>query len=184
MESGNEYVLQVKRNQPKLYDAINQTISTSETIDFDIKKEKNRGRIEERSVYIYSDLSNPIYKDWIGIKQIVHVVSKGIRNGKEYHENRYYISSRENKSAEIYNKRIRDHWGIENSLHWVKDKILNEDKSQVKDLDRSETMSIIRNIIINVYKMSGFNSLKYAIEAHANRISECTSIIYNNYIYD
>ncbi|MDV7397557.1 hypothetical protein RZS08_39520, partial [Arthrospira platensis SPKY1] len=81
-------------------------------------------------------------------------------------------------------ERIRDHWGIENRLHWVKDATLKEDKSLVKDLDRSETMSIVRNMVINLYRISGISSTKYAIEAFNNKISKCVELIYNKYVYD
>ena len=184
MESGNDYVLQVKGNQPKLLSAIKQTISTTRPVDSDSVKEKNRGRIERRSVYVYSALENPIYKDWASIKSVIHVVSQGNRNSKEYLENRYYITSLNNTNAKLYNERIRDHWGIENRLHWVKDATLKEDKSLVKDLDRSETMSIVRNMVINLYRISGISSTKYAIEAFNNKISKCVELIYNKYVYD
>lgn len=184
MESGNEYVLQVKGNQPKLFKAVKHTISTSTPADSHCKKEKNRGRKEQRSVYVYSDLDSPIYKDWIGLKKVIHVISEGIREGKEYKENRYYISSLDKEDAKLYNERIRGHWGIENRLHWVKDKTLAEDKSLVNDLDRSENMSIVRSVVINIYRLSRFDSIKYAIEAHSNKISDCLGLIYKNYKYE
>lgn len=184
MESGNEYVLQVKGNQPNLLNAIKQTIIQNTADDTDCVVEKNRGRQEHREVYVYSQLDNPVYADWYGIKKVIHVVSKGKRKNKEYLENRYYISSSTLQSAKIYNTGIRGHWGIENKLHWVKDVILNEDKSMVIDLARSGNMSIIRSIVINVYKMSGYHSIKYAIEEFTNRIEQCTSLISNNLVYE
>jgi len=184
MESGNDYVLQVKANQPKLLEAIKQIILTTNPADFDCVKEKNRGRIEQRSVYVYSELENPVFKDWVGIKKVIHVVSQGIRGKKEYQENRYYIASLDTDNSKLYNERIRGHWGIENKLHWVKDAILSEDSSLVKDLNRSENMSIMRNIVINTYRLLRHDSIKYAIEVHSNKILECLELIYKKIIYD
>lgn len=181
MESGNEYVLQVKGNQPSLLNALKQTILNSNPVDIDYTLEKNRGRTEHREVYVYAYLDNPLYDEWFGMKKIIHVVSKGKRNNKAYMENRYYISSKTSENARTYNAGIRGHWGIENRLHWVKDVILNEDKSMVLDLDRSGNMSVMRNIIINLYRISGYKSIKYAIEEFTNRIEKCRNLIYNNF---
>ena len=153
-------------------------------VDTDCVVEKNRGRKEHREVHVYSQIENPIFDQWYGIKKVIHVVSKGNRNNKDYNEDRYYISSKTAESAKTYNKGIRGHWGIENRLHWVKDVILNEDKSMVSDLDRSVNMSIIRNIVINLYRMSGYQSVKYAIEEFTNKIEKCTNLIYNNLVYE
>ena len=182
MESGNEYVLQVKGNQSGLLKAIKQTIKNNSPVDTDIKTEKNKGRIERREVYVYSNMDNPIYKSWYGAKKIIHIVSTGIRAGKKYRENRYYITSKKTNKALTYNEGIRGHWGIENRLHWVKDVILNEDKSKVKDFNRSENMSVIRNIVINLYHIYGYLSIKYAIEMFTNRISECINLICDIFI--
>ncbi len=183
MESGNEYVLQVKGNQPKLLEAVKSTIANSFSIDVDYTLEKNRGRIEKREVHIYSATDQIIYKQWCGIKNIIHVVSEGIRNKKKYKVNRYYITSKTNEEAASYNKGIRAHWGIENKLHWVKDVILNEDKGMVRDLDRSGNMSIFRNMVLNIYRINGFKSIKIAIERFTNRIDRCIDLICDNLIY-
>ena len=181
VRSGNEYVLQVKGNQPSLLKAIKQTIANNIAVDGYIKTEKNRGRIENREVYVYSNLYNPIYRTWRGIKKVIHVVSKGKRSGTEYEKNHYYITNKETNKASIYGKGIRWHWFIENRLHWVKDVTLNEDNSKVKDLNRSENLSVIRNIVLNLYHIQGYRSIKYAIERHANRLDECINLIYNNF---
>ena len=183
MESGNDYVLQVKGNQPKLLKAVKQTIVNSTASDVDYTLEKNKGRVEHREVYVYSNLDNPIYEEWIGLKEIIHVVSRGKRKNKSYKQNRYYISSKTCEDARKYNEGIREHWGIENRLHWVKDVILKEDKSMVLDLDRSGNMSVIRNIVMNLYRISGYGSIKYAIEKFANRLEKCDNLIYGKLIY-
>ncbi len=183
MESRNDYVIQVKENQPKLLKAIKQTIRNTSPVDKDYTLEKNRGRTEEREVYVYSNIDNALYSNWSGMKRIIHVVSTGIRNGTKYCNDRYYISNKICENASVYNKGIRDHWGIENGLHWVKDVILIEDKSLLLDMERSENMSLIRNVVINLYRMNGFRSIKYAIEEFTNRLDKCIMLIYGKYIY-
>jgi predicted transposase YbfD/YdcC len=183
VESGNDYVIQVKGNQPKLLKAVKQTIRDTNSVDIDYTLEKNRGRIEEREVHVYSYLDNSLYDNWFEMKRIIHVVSRGFRNGTDYCNDRYYISNKKCEDAIVYNKGIRNHWGIENGLHWVKDVILIEDKSMVLDLERSENMSVMRNIVMNLYRMNGYRSIKYAIEEFTNKLKKCIMLVYGNDIY-
>ena len=52
-------------------------------------------------------------------------------------------------------KNIRNHWGIENRLHWVKDVCMNEDKSQTISGMAAENISILQNIVINLFRTNG-----------------------------
>ena len=53
-------------------------------------------------------------------------------NGAVSTERAYYIGSQGIKSAESFAKAARDHWGIENSLHWVLDITFREDDCRVR----------------------------------------------------
>ena len=183
MESGNEYVLQVKGNQPKLLKAIKETIRNSNAVDIDYSLEKNRGRQEGREVHVYNIDDNEVYNQWFMVSYVIHVVSKGKRKGHKYKEDRYYLTSKKMINAEQYNKGIRNHWGIENLLHWVKDVIMNEDGGLVRNMKRCRILSVLRNIVMNLFRVTGNKSIKYAIEKFTNCIEECLRLIHgNNYI--
>ncbi len=178
MESGNDYVLQVKGNQKKLLQAIKQVIKTRLPQDIDFTLEKNRSRIEKRAVRTYSlDEFSKINKEWLGLKTIIHVETSGQRRNLEYKQNRYYITSRAETVAEFYNKKIRAHWKIENSLHWVKDKIMNEDKCMIKGQSLSENVAAIRNLVLNIFRLNGEMSIKYAFDKYTNKIEECYKLL-------
>ena len=53
-------------------------------------------------------------------------------NGAVSTERAYYIGSQGITSAESFAKAARDHWGIENSLHWVLDIAFREDDCRVR----------------------------------------------------
>lgn len=180
MESSNDYVLQVKGNQPKLLKAIKETVSQTTPEDIDYTLEKNRGREEHRAVYVYQAKGGEIYNDWPKISYVIHVISSGTRSGRSFKENRYYITNKLIDDASVYNRGIRGHWGIENVMHWVKDVIQIEDTGMVKDLIRSENLSVIRNIVMNLYRISGHHSIKYAIERFTNKIVECAKLIHSD----
>ena len=59
-------------------------------------------------------------------------------------ETAYYITSLEKTAIEL-NQGIRGHWQIENTLHWTKDVVFQEDRSKIRTGNAPENMSLIRN---------------------------------------
>ncbi len=59
-------------------------------------------------------------------------------------------------------QKIRQHWGIENRLHWVKDVIFGEDTAPFTNHNAATNWSIIRNIAINLARKGGYDSLTKA----------------------
>lgn len=163
-QSGNEYVLQVKGNQKKLLEQIILNSNVSEAISYDETVEQNRGRDETRRVFVYDDLYDIDIEQWIGIKEIVKVerVTYTINRDLPSIDTSYYISST-HMTAKEYNKGIRSHWSIENSLHYVKDVTFHEDASRIRTGNAPTNFSIIRNIAINVLRRMNYNSFPQAI---------------------
>lgn len=64
---------------------------------------------------------------------------------------RYYISSAE-LSAERFAGAVRDHWRIENSLHWVLDVSMNEDACLICRGESAEILSCMRHIALNMLR--------------------------------
>jgi predicted transposase YbfD/YdcC len=52
----------------------------------------------------------------------------------------------------------RSHWGIENGLHGVRDGTLREDASRIRKGTATQTMAILRNIVIFLFKRLGHNN--------------------------
>ena len=93
-------------------------------------------------------------------------------------ETAYYISSLSSKtSAKTFNKWIRSHWSIENSLHYVKDVTFKEDQSKIKTKNAPQNMSIIRNFIINIFRKHGYTNMAQAIRFVANDIIKMWGMI-------
>jgi predicted transposase YbfD/YdcC len=53
---------------------------------------------------------------------------------------------------------IRSPWGIENGLHGVRDGTLREDASRIRKGAATETMAILRNIIVFLFHRLGHKS--------------------------
>jgi len=50
---------------------------------------------------------------------------------------------------------VQGHWGIQNSLHWVRDVSFDEDRSQVRTGNPPHVMATMRNTAISLLRLSG-----------------------------
>ncbi len=129
-----DYLLMVKGNQEELKQQVEKVFSISPIKDKCQTIEMGHGRIEHRKCQVIDQLDFLDDKqDWAELKSIARITSKRIckQTGKESTETRYYISSLPTDAAKI-NKAIRNHWAVENNLHWSLDVIFKEDDSLKK----------------------------------------------------
>jgi predicted transposase YbfD/YdcC len=182
VDGGNDYVIQVKGNQKELYRGIEQTIEHGEMLDEYKKEEKNKGRLEKRRVRLYDYDDRFITKSWKNVHRIIEVVNEGIRNQKGYYEKHYYISSLKDENATVFAEGIRRHWSIENELHWVKDVIQNEDDCLIQHKSIVANLSLVKSVVISIFRQKGFKSTKKAIERFKNRVPDCCDLIGFKYI--
>ena len=75
---------------------------------------------------------------------------------------RYFISSW-SASAQAFLKRIREHWQIENGLHWVLDIAFREDESRIRMDHAPQNMTALRHMALNLLKQD--TSVKVGIAA-------------------
>ena len=186
--SGNDYCIQVKGNQPKLHQQIQENIAKNMPVDTDYQSEKNRGRTENRLVEIYDDLSG-ISPEWVGLSRIIHVHRFGHRPDKKknegyYDEHHYYILSAKMDKASLVASGIRGHWHIENRLHYVKDVVQNEDESGIKVGKAIENLSLLKNAAINLFRSNGFQSITKANIHFANKIEKMMELVLDKNIFD
>ena len=160
IEGGNDYVITVKGNQPKLLTQLKTIVEDQKPCERFVDIEKIRGRTTCRLTSVFTDLRG-IDLNWLEAKSLIQVERIGIRSGKKYLQTNYYISSLVSKAI-IFANGIRQHWGIENRLHWVKDVIFGEDAAPLSNYNAATNWSIIRNIAINLARRGGYDSLTKA----------------------
>lgn len=176
INSGNDYVLGVKGNQPKLLEQIKQVTSNLDQISSSyIETEINRGRTELRCVSV-SDCIENISKEWVGLKQLIRVYRKVKEKGKTREELAYFISSRQS-NAFYYSEGIRLHWEIENSLHYVKDVTFEEDASKIRTSNAPQNISTIKNIAINILRKNEYGNMAQAMRLVSNNISMIKNMV-------
>jgi predicted transposase YbfD/YdcC len=132
--------------------------------------ERSRGREETRVVKIYS-IPIDVKRDWPHARCIIHLKRITQRNGWEVLTESYYLSSLKTSALNI-SKGIRAHWGIENSLHYVKDVVTHEDSIKIRNTNAAAVLSVIRNVTINIFRLNGYNSIKNAIRLYGGNLNQ------------
>jgi predicted transposase YbfD/YdcC len=134
-----DYIIALKGNQGTLHEDVkvfaaeqkangfkDPTISRHETVDGE------HGRIETRTTTMIHDVQWLQERHaWPGLKGVVIVESQREIDGKITRETRYFITSL-SVPAQTIGAMIRDHWAIENSLHWVMDMVFRDDECRVR----------------------------------------------------
>lgn len=90
---------------------------------------------------------------------------------KQTKEVAYFISSLPpTTKAKIFYDGIRDHWQIENGLHYVKDVTFKEDRSRIRTGNSPQNKSIIIDIVINIFRKNNYTNMAQAIRLVGNDI--------------
>jgi Transposase DDE domain len=112
--------------------------------------EKAHGRIETRELAASSEIAD--YLDWPGAAQVGRIHRIREVAGSVSHETAYVITSltREQASADALLALNRQHWSIENSLHWRRDTGFAEDASQIRCGNTPQALASLRNTVLRL----------------------------------
>jgi len=161
-EKGADYLLALKENQPALCrdatdflveqraagfkDCAAGSWATHQTTD------AGHGRIEIRRHWITSDIGwlrqrHPAWPDLVSIAMIEAVREEPGKPATR--QTRFYITSIAPDAAE-FARAARQHWGIENGLHWVLDVIYREDECRIRKHNGPANFATIRHMTLNL----------------------------------
>ena len=154
VEKKADYILAVKENQGHLLEEIEDSFqmlaadAVAEEIDC------GHGRVERRTCAVIADLSLlEKASAWASLQGLVRIQAERYHKatGKTEREIRYYITSLR-PDAERLNASIRQHWGIENKLHWVLDVGFREDLDRKRAGHAAQNFSVLNRIALNLLK--------------------------------
>lgn len=149
-----DYIIAVKGNQKSLETAIKDTVLLETPDDIAIQEDLGHGRVERRICKAFTNLSHLEAKEhWKGLKTLIEIESEVFCKStrKTTTQKRLYISSLK-QSAEKINRAIRNHWSIENNLHWVLDVSFGEDASRKRTGNSAENFNIIFKSALTLLK--------------------------------
>jgi predicted transposase YbfD/YdcC len=161
-----DYIIALKGNQGTLHDDVkvfvaeqkandfkDTVISQHETVDAD------HGRIETRTYTAIHDVEWLQERhDWPGLEGVIMVESRRESDGKVTQETRFYITSLI-LLANLIGPMIRDHWMIENGLHWIMDMVFRDDECRVRTENAPANFTTLKHMANNlIRKMPGKDS--------------------------
>jgi predicted transposase YbfD/YdcC len=156
-----DYILAVKENQKHLLEEMKDSFrmlpadAVAEEIDC------GHGRVERRTCSVLGDLSL-VEKaaEWASLQSLVRIEAERFHKatGETERETRYYITSLQPEATRL-NRAIRQHWGIENKLHWVLDVAFGEDLCRKRRGNAAQNFSTINRIALNLLKQDKSSKL-------------------------
>lgn len=171
---GGDYLWAVKENQPTLCADVQRFFQVPETRPGWSRPplpqstashwNKGHGRLEQRTVTAIVDETG--YLDWPAVAQVLQIErhTQCLRTGAWRHETSYAITSLtpERASSERLLQLTRQHWGIENGLHYRRDTTLQEDKTRISHPQQAQVMAVLNNFVIGLARKLGFHNLASA----------------------
>ncbi len=183
VERGGDYLLAVKGNQGNLHKDI-KAVFADETVprDTNVTKDTGHGRIDMRTCEV---ITGPAVfehirhnNNWVSLHTLVKVTTeRTIRETKKRsdgaavtphasHESRYYICSDEEPTAKRLQQAVREHWGVENNLHWTIDMAFREDESRIRTGHAPSNMAVLRHIALNLIRADKDRKVGIKISRH------------------
>lgn len=148
VERGGDYVLAVKANQPALLaDAEAAIAAVSHKREKTAKTAKTaHGRSERRAALVTSVKDMAEKHDFPGLAAVARVVST---RATDKPVTRYFLMSRAFSAPEVL-RIVRQHWDIENGLHWSLDVVLDEDLARNRKDNGPANLAVLRRLALNV----------------------------------
>lgn len=166
-----DYVLSLKENQKSLYDDVVLFLNDPDKdVIYDEYEDTDagHGRIEVRNCKVIRDIDwlQLRHPQWSKLGSIVRVNSLRIdkKTLKEARQSRYYISSlRVNAKAML--SYVRNHWSVENKLHWILDMNFKEDSCRTRVEHGAENLALMRKSALNLIKYHNPDDTKTTVKS-------------------
>jgi predicted transposase YbfD/YdcC len=157
VDQGGDYALALKGNQGRLFDDVVLLFNDAELKASTAAPvvEADHGRIETRTATVSTEIGW-LQKEhqWPGLKAIGKVERGRETPEKTTTETAYYLLSTV-LTPERFNEVVRQHWGVENSLHWRLDVVMNEDQDRTRMGHGPHNLAVLRHMAINAMQKEG-----------------------------
>jgi len=157
-----DYLLALKSNHKKASKAIKQHFHAHIEHQLAWRTAENffdafddwHGRTVRRRVWVITDLKPiPELAKWPDLQSVIVVetIRAAYPGAVITSDDRIYIASLI-RSATAFVTMIRQHWDIENKLHWSLDVTFNEDRCRIRKDHAAENMVALRHIALNLLR--------------------------------
>ena len=148
----------LKENQPLLYKETMEYFQGAaempdvyRAVETERTAEKGHGRIEVRTYSLcVADEMLDLHFGWANLRAIGKMHSVVTQKGTVTEEDHYYVTSL--TDVKEFARAARQHWGVENSLHWCLDVTFREDASRTRKDHSAENFAVVRHFALSVLR--------------------------------
>lgn len=172
VQAGGEYIWIIKDNQPETAEALARLFAPEPVVkgfspashdEFQAKQTmgKTHGRIETRT--LTASPASPVWLNWPGVAQVFKLERRFVRVKDQHveHDVVYGVTSLTAKEAspERLLGLVREHWAIENGLHYRRDDTLREDRCTLRRGHAAQAMAAINNLVLGLLLPRGVTNV-------------------------
>jgi predicted transposase YbfD/YdcC len=177
VSQGGDYVLAVKDNHKTMADDLRDLFEGCDAVqwadvphDYAESVNKGHGRIETRRCWTLSEPAYVTYMrrhaSWVNLTTVIRLERQRTSGGQSSREVAYFLSSKAAPAA-FFLQVIRDHWAIENQLHWSLDVTFREDDNATYLGYAAQNLALIRRLALLLLKRE--TSVKVGLQAKRMR---------------
>lgn len=150
VDRGGDYVLAVKDNQPALLADAKAAIAAGKRNGAKsvTAVEAAHGRTDKRAAVVVTVKEMAEKHDFAGLKAVARITSK---RGTDKPVERYFLMSQRYSRSQVL-RIVRQHWGIENCLHWPLDVVLDEDLARNRKDNGPANLAVLKRLALNVVR--------------------------------
>ena len=148
----------------------------------DVSPKQRHGRWEQRELWAlsdpelngYSGSTGTVGEAWPHLQQMCRVERRRTMKGRVKVEVSCAVTSLSPTvaGADCLLWILREHWHIENRVHWVRDVTFDEDRCQIRTASAPQVMAALRNLTTTLVRWAGHSNIAAALRRHAAHLSE------------
>lgn len=181
---GAHLLVCVKANQPTLLARL-KALPWKDVPVGHTSTDRAHGRIEKRTLKVVT-VTEQAGLGFPDAAQAIQVIRRTRRiNPKPGKKNRWRTETvyaivtlpAEQATAAELATWIRQHWHIENRLHWVRDVTLGEDLHQARTGNGPQVLAVLRNLILALLRLTGHHNIARALRHHARHPDQAIAML-------
>lgn len=180
LDQGGDYLMVVKENQPTLHEDLVTLFDDPTThVEVAMDLHVHAGRLETRRLAASTELLG--YTDWPGFQHALCLDRIVLQKttGVSHTERAYAVTSLPPARAAPADRLVawREHWHIENRLHWVRDVTFQEDRSGARAPHVPQVMAALRNTAIGLLRVAGAPTIAAACRRFAAQPARALALV-------